>query len=133
MTIWPAIGRGRIPLTTRSERFELPDGDFVDLAWIGDPDPKAPVTAIFHGLEGSIDSSYVRGIGRAIAARGWRAVLMHFRGCSGEPNRLPRGYHAGDTADVRGVSFGVEAPLSGSAPRRGGLLPGRERAAQVPR
>lgn len=125
MTIWPAIGRGRIPLATRAERFELPDGDFVDLAWIGEPDSRAPVTAIFHGLEGSIDSSYVRGIGRAIAARGWRAVLMHFRGCSGEPNRLPRGYHAGDTADVRVFLAELrrrypEAPLGAVAYSLGG-------------
>lgn len=25
---------------------------------------------------------------------------MHFRGCSGEPNRLARAYHSGDTADI---------------------------------
>jgi len=29
-----------------------------------------------------------------------RAVLMHFRGCSGEPNRLARAYHSGDTGDI---------------------------------
>jgi uncharacterized protein len=101
MTIWPAVLRRRVPLVTRTERFELPDGDYVDLAWVGDPDPAAPVVAIFHGLEGSIDSGYVRGVLQAIAARGWRGVLMHFRGCSGEPNRLARGYHAGDTGDAR--------------------------------
>jgi predicted alpha/beta-fold hydrolase len=26
---------------------------------------------------------------------------MHFRGCSGEVNRLPRSYHSGDTADAK--------------------------------
>ena len=31
---------------------------------------------------------------------GMRAVLMHFRGCSGEPNRLARAYHSGDTGDI---------------------------------
>src|SRR5262245_18169410 len=37
---------------------------------------------------------------RALAASEWRAVVVHFRGCSGEPNRLPRGYHSGDAAEI---------------------------------
>ncbi len=32
---------------------------------------------------------------------GFAVVLMHFRGCSGEINRLPRAYHSGDTADAK--------------------------------
>lgn len=36
----------------------------------------------------------------AIAARGWRGVVVHWRGCSGEPNRQPRAYHSGDTAEL---------------------------------
>jgi hypothetical protein len=31
------------------------------------------------------------------------AVLMHFRGCSGEANRLLRSYHSGDTGDLQEV------------------------------
>ena len=30
----------------------------------------------------------------------WRAVTLNFRSCSGEPNRLPRFYHSGDTDDL---------------------------------
>jgi len=89
----------------RKERFELPDGDFVDGVWaLPEPaDPKAPVVMVLHGLEGSIESPYARGILRALAARGWRAVLMHWRGCSGVPNRLERAYHSGDTGDYETV------------------------------
>ncbi len=31
---------------------------------------------------------------------GFETVLMNFRGCSGEPNRLARGYHSGETGDL---------------------------------
>jgi predicted alpha/beta-fold hydrolase len=27
-------------------------------------------------------------------------VVVHFRGCAGEPNRLPRAYHSGDSAEI---------------------------------
>jgi predicted alpha/beta-fold hydrolase len=36
----------------------------------------------------------------AVARRGWRGVVPHWRGCSGEPNRLPRAYHSGDHAEA---------------------------------
>jgi hypothetical protein len=32
--------------------------------------------------------------------RGWRGVVPHFRGCSGEPNRLARSYHSGDAEEI---------------------------------
>ena len=40
---------------------------------------------------------------QAAIARGWSAVLMHFRGCSEETNRLPRSYHSGETEDAKFV------------------------------
>jgi uncharacterized protein len=58
---------------------------------------------VLHGLEGSARSHYALGLLAAAAARGWRAVTLNFRSCSGEPNRLPRFYHSGDTADLDDV------------------------------
>ena len=52
---------------------------------------------LFHGLEGSSQSHYSRSIMRDSADRGWRGMVAHFRGCSGEANRLPRAYHSGDS------------------------------------
>ena len=40
---------------------------------------------------------------REAAALGWRAVVLNFRSCSGELNRLPRFYHSGDTGDLESV------------------------------
>ncbi len=99
-TLWPAFCRSQIKnLVLERERLELPDGDFVDLDWL-DRNKSAPLVLILHGFEGSIDSHYAKGMLAACSQRGWRGVFMHFRGCSGEPNRLPRGYHSGETQDV---------------------------------
>jgi predicted alpha/beta-fold hydrolase len=85
----------------RRERWETPDGDFVDLDFaLPEPphaDGAAPIMVLFHGLEGSSRSHYARVLMHAAAVRGWRGVVVHFRGCSGEANRLPRAYHSGDS------------------------------------
>ncbi len=98
-TLWPFIFRTRIKKedVTR-ERFELPDGDFIDLDWAGKSN--GPIVFIFHGLEGSSQSHYAKGLLRCITQKGWRGLFVHFRGCSGEHNRLPRSYHSGDTGDI---------------------------------
>lgn len=83
------------------EILELDDGDYLDLAWTELNDNNKPIVIVFHGLEGSVDSPYVKGLMMAIRARGWKAVLMHFRGCSGRINRLPRSYHSGETSDAK--------------------------------
>ncbi len=97
-TVWATITRRQTQITTKRERLELPDGDYVDLDWAGDND--GPIVLILHGIGGGINSPYARGFLRAITAQGWRGVFMHFRGCSGEPNRLPRLYHSGETEDM---------------------------------
>lgn len=97
-TLWAALARRRRPPPHRQEQLELPDGDFVDLCWM--PGDSGPIVIVLHGLEGGIASPYASGILTAIAACGWRAVLMHFRGCSGRQNRHDRSYHSGDTGDV---------------------------------
>ena len=59
-----------------------------------------PLVVLFHGLEGSSGSHYARALMHAVVERGWHGVVVHFRGCSGEPNRLPRAYHSGDSAEI---------------------------------
>ena len=90
----------------RDERFteqtlELEDGDFLDLSWSGEPVNGKPVVVVFHGLESSIDSHYAPKIMQSLKQHGWTSLLMHFRGCSGKPNRLARSYHSGETGDAR--------------------------------
>jgi hypothetical protein len=84
----------------RRERVETPDGDFVDFDWLETAPTDAPLVVLFHGLEGNSSSHYARALMRQLLAIGWRGVVPHFRGCSGEPNRLPRAYHSGDYSEV---------------------------------
>ncbi|MCL9682770.1 hydrolase [Legionella maioricensis] len=85
----------------RIEKMDLPDGDFLNLAWsTADLPENAPLVIILHGLSGCVNSSYVARFMQAFNQQGWRAVLMHFRGAGDELNRLPRAYHSGDTADL---------------------------------
>jgi uncharacterized protein len=100
-TLWPNYFRRRPRLALTPERVELPDGDFLDLAWSA-PNGGHPVLVI-HGLEGSLHSHYVGSTLAALHRVGLRPVFMHLRGCSGEPNRLPRSYHSGATEDLAAV------------------------------
>ena len=104
------------------ERWETPDGDFVDLDWAGRVEnPGGPLLALFHGLEGSSSSHYARSIAARALELGWRCVVPHFRGCSGELNRLPRAYHSGDSEEIGwilrrlGVAHVVGVSLGGNA------------------
>ena len=101
-TVLPRLIRRRIQLKPHWQRLTLPDSDFVDLAWSEDPRfaRHKPRVVLFHGLEGSVNSPYAHGLLQACQQRGWLGVVMHFRGCSGEPNRLGRIYHSGETGDA---------------------------------
>lgn len=90
------------PLPYRRERIATPDGDFLDLDHFppGERSSVGPTVLVLHGLEGCSRSGYVGATCRALHRRGLRAVVLNFRGCSGELNRTPRFYHSGDTADL---------------------------------
>lgn len=102
-TIWPALFSrqhdGHAPHWTR-ERWDTPDGDFIDVDFLADAPVDAPLLVLFHGLEGDRSSHSSVAFAAAARARGWAMALPHFRGCSGELNRAPRAYHSGDYEEV---------------------------------
>jgi predicted alpha/beta-fold hydrolase len=98
-TLYPSLLRPMPPLQFRRERWELPDGDFVDLGWSGNSEGRGPLAILLHGLTGGFDSKYVRGTARLLIARGWRTVTLQLRGSGPDTNRLPRCYNHGDTED----------------------------------
>lgn len=103
-TIWPALYARRFDGAApqfRRQRWDTPDGDFVDVDFLAAPTrPDQPLLVLFHGLEGSSRSQYVQAFAAAARARGWAFALPHFRGCSGELNLAPRAYHSGDFEEI---------------------------------
>ena len=100
-TILAVLLPRRIALKSTRTRLELPDGDFLDLDWTRAGHERLSI--ISHGLEGSSTQKYVRGLAATLHAAKWDVLAWNFRGCSGEPNRLLRAYHSGDTADLAAV------------------------------
>lgn len=83
------------------ERIETPDDDFLDLDWAqADATPSQRVVLLVHGLEGSAERRYMRGMARAFVRRRWDACALNLRGCSGEANRRVATYHSGKTDDL---------------------------------
>ncbi len=98
-TLYPYFYKPAPRFNYRRERWELDDGDFVDVDWTnGSMD--APLVIFFHGLEGGSSSHYILSIINDLSHYQWRSAVIHFRGCSGMPNRLSRAYHAGDSTEI---------------------------------
>lgn len=81
------------------ERWETEDGDFLDIDFLHN-DPDAPMVLVCHGLASCSRSRYILCLMQRLQEIGWNGVGMNYRGCSGEPNRLLRSYHSGETGDL---------------------------------
>ncbi len=97
-TVFAALARKVSGVYYDRERIETPDGDFFDLDWSKLGNDKLVVA--LHGLEGSANRPYIRGMIREFNRNGWDGLGFNFRGCSGEPNRKPYSYHMGWTLDL---------------------------------
>jgi predicted alpha/beta-fold hydrolase len=62
-----------------------------------------PVIVIVHGLEGSSDSNYVRGIADKAFAAGYHAIRMNQRNCGGTEHLTPTLYNSGMSGDYRAI------------------------------
>jgi predicted alpha/beta-fold hydrolase len=100
-TILAALLPRHIALSYERVRLELPDGDFLDLDWVRRGADR--VAIISHALEGSSSNACIRGMAAELAQAGWDVLAWNFRGCGGQPNRLPRFYHSADTGDLAAV------------------------------
>jgi predicted alpha/beta-fold hydrolase len=101
-TLYSALFRKAEPLHVEVETYTLEDGDFLECHWSNKPkdDSNRPIVILFHGLAGSGKSPYIVGVMQELKKNGFASVIMHFRGCSGKENKLPRSYHSGDSGDA---------------------------------
>ena len=102
-TMWATLFRPLPEVEFRFERWDLPDGDFVDLGWVGELENRRPLAVLVHGLTGGFDSKYLRGTAQQLMQRGWAGVALQLRGAGEEPNRLAPAYHQGHTQDVHAL------------------------------
>ncbi|WP_018937066.1 hydrolase [Thioalkalivibrio sp. ALJ24] len=96
-TVFPALFRAPPPVRLEHERLELPDGDFLELAW---GPPGRGLVLVGHGLGGDETSGYALGVVAALARRGIGSAVLISRGAGSHPNRLRRSYHAAAWDDL---------------------------------
>jgi predicted alpha/beta-fold hydrolase len=98
-TIYPALLRKTPdPPDYRRERLTTPDYDFIDIDYCGTGNQ--PLIILIHGLTGSSQSDYIKGLQSALLKQGFRSAALNFRGCSGQSNNRARSYHSGETEDI---------------------------------
>ncbi len=100
-TIFPVLFRRINSVSYQRERITTFDDDFLDLDWSVKNNNRLAIVS--HGLEGSTDRAYVKGMVKALNDNGWDALAWNYRSCSGEPNRTLRMYHNGVTDDLAWV------------------------------
>jgi predicted alpha/beta-fold hydrolase len=98
-TIYPALFRkAPNPPDYHRERITTPDHDFIDIDYCGTS--TQPLVILLHGLTGSSQSGYIKGLQLALFKQGLRSAAINFRGCSGQANNRARCYHSGETGDI---------------------------------
>ena len=100
-TIWPSLFRKVRPLPVLREpwpRLDRDDG-VIDMVLLP-AQPDRPGVLMLHGLEGSGDSVYLRGMMTALHAAGFNVAALEFRSCGPTPPCGPQLYHSGRTDEI---------------------------------
>jgi predicted alpha/beta-fold hydrolase len=93
----------RLPRSTPRE-FETEPGTRIrgECHWQSRPRER-PTLVLVHGLEGSSESGYMRGLAERAFAAGWNAVRLNQRNCGGTESLTPTLYNSGLSGDYRAV------------------------------
>jgi len=106
MTIAAAWWARRFALPAAEERLFAVDAESKILGhchWQEGKRRDAPVIALVHGLEGSSDSNYMRGIAEKAWANGFHVVRLNQRNCGGTELLTPTLYNSGMSGDYRAI------------------------------
>ena len=106
-TIIPSAIRKVKEVNYQRERIDTKDGDFLDIDWVKNENNRLLILS--HGLEGSSDRPYVKGMAKLFVENKWDILAWNCRSCSGEMNRNKTLYHHGFTVDLACV---VNAAIS---------------------
>ena len=98
-TIIPSMFRKVYGVDYVRERIATPDDDFLDLDWVENGSDRLMI--VLHGLEGSSERHYSKGIVKHFVDHGWDGLAWNARSCSGEMNKQPRMYHHADISDLK--------------------------------
>lgn len=100
-TIVPALFRKPTVASAVTRSIETSDGDILLYRLYQGGHKRLAI--ISHGLEGSFDSSYSRGMTKALLSSGWDVLTWNMRGCGDRPNRLITWYHSGKSEDLKHI------------------------------
>jgi uncharacterized protein len=106
MTIAAEFAPRKFNLPAADERqFEVEPGSKIlgHCHWQAGKRKETPVVVLLHGLEGSSDSKYMKGIAEKAWGRGFHAVRLNQRNCGGTEQLTPTLYNSGMSGDFRAV------------------------------
>lgn len=106
MTIAAAFLRRRFPRLGEAvpREFEIEPGTRVLARCHWQPKPQEhPTIIVVHGLEGSCDANYIRGVGEKAWLAGFNVLRLNQRNCGGTEKLTPTLYHSGLSGDIRSV------------------------------
>ncbi|MGL4861551.1 YheT family hydrolase [Cetobacterium sp.] len=96
-TCYPTLFR-KINISYKRELIITPDQDFFYIDWIKNKSKNLII--LCHGLEGSSESSYIKGLSKFLSDKNFDILIINHRGCGGEINLNAHFYHYGFTKDL---------------------------------
>lgn len=106
MTVASALWRRTFDLPPPEDRLFRVDSDSQILGrchWQQGREKHAPLLVLVHGLEGSSESNYMRGIAEKSWRNGFHVIRLNQRNCGGTELLTPTLYNSGMSSDYRAV------------------------------